>query len=103
LTQIKRSNIAARTAGLLLHWIMRHSPKMAATIEKLTQEALVLPERERAELAHRILLSLEDTVETGVEEAWETEIAKRVERIKQGKAKGRPAEDVFRDIRTRAQ
>jgi putative addiction module component (TIGR02574 family) len=76
---------------------------MAATIETLTQEALVLPEKERAELAHRILLSLEDTLETGVEEAWEIEIAKRVEQIKRGKANGRPAEDVFRDIRARAE
>lgn len=76
---------------------------MAATIETLTQDALILPEKERAELAHRILLSLEDTVETGVEEAWETEIAKRVERIRRGSAKGRPAEKVFHDIRARAQ
>lgn len=76
---------------------------MAATIETITRDALVLSDKERAELAHRILLSLEDTVESGVDEAWDAEIGKRVEQIRQGTAKGRPAEDVFRDIRARGQ
>lgn len=72
---------------------------MTATSERLAQEALVLPEQERAELAHRILLSLEDATEEGTDEAWEAEIARRVERIRNGTAEGRPAEDVFRDLR----
>jgi len=76
---------------------------MTATIERLAQEALVLPEQERAELAHRILLSLEDATEEGTEEAWRAEIARRVERIRNGTAVGRAAEDVFRDLRARDQ
>ncbi len=76
---------------------------MAATVEKLAQDALTLSERERAELAHKLLVSLEDVADENVDEAWDVEIQKRVERIKEGTAKGRPAEEVFRDIRTRYQ
>jgi putative addiction module component (TIGR02574 family) len=72
---------------------------MPATVAQLTEQALGLSECERAELAHRLLLSLDGVAEDGVEEAWEEEIAKRVERINNGTAKGRPAEDVLRDIR----
>lgn len=75
-----------------------YSIAMAASVTELTEQALGLSERERAELAHRLLLSLDDVAEEGVEEAGEEEIAKRVERIKNGTAKGRPAEEVLRDI-----
>jgi putative addiction module component (TIGR02574 family) len=76
---------------------------MAATVEKLAQDALTLSHRERAELAHKILVSLEDVAEENVDEAWDIEIAKRVDRIKEETAKGRPAKEVFKDIRARYQ
>jgi putative addiction module component (TIGR02574 family) len=77
---------------------------MATTIEHVTHEALSLSEQERTQLAHTLLRSLdpvEDVAE--VEAAWEADIARRVERVRQGTAKGRLAEDVFRDIRARYQ
>ena len=77
---------------------------MAATVEQVTHEALTLSEQERAQLAHTLLRSLDPAEDiTEVEAAWEEEIARRVERVQQGTAKGRPAEDVFRDVRTRYQ
>ena len=76
---------------------------MPATAAQLTEQALGLSESERAELAHRLLLSLEEVAEEGVEEAWEEEVAKRVEEIKKGTATGRPIEDVFREIQARHQ
>ena len=76
---------------------------MAATVHQLAQDALTLSDRERAELAHKLLVSLEDVADEGVEEAWDQEIGKRVERIRDGAAKGRPADEVFRDIRSRYQ
>jgi putative addiction module component (TIGR02574 family) len=76
---------------------------MAVTVEKLAHDALTLSDRERAELARKLLVSLEHVIEEGVDEAWDAEIGKRVDRIKEGTAKGRPAEEVFRDIRTRYQ
>ena len=76
---------------------------MAGTVTKLIEQALGLSERDRAELAHRLLQSFEESKEEGVEDAWETEIAKRVEEVRNGTAIGRPAEDVFREIRARYQ
>jgi putative addiction module component (TIGR02574 family) len=78
---------------------------MPATIEQVTHEALTLSETERAYLASTLLRSLEpedlDQEEQGVDEAWEAEIIRRVEEIRLGTAQGRPAEDVFRDLRAR--
>jgi hypothetical protein len=74
---------------------------MSASVAKLTKQALDLSESERAELAHRLLLSLEEVAEEGVVEAWDQEIATRVRRIKNCTAKGRRAEDVPGDLRAR--
>ena len=77
---------------------------MSATIEHITEEALALSEEQRAQLAHRLLQSLDPAKDAReVEEAWEAEIARRVQRVEEGTATGRPAEDVFRDIRARYQ
>ncbi len=75
---------------------------MSAAITKLTEEALTFSEADRARLAHRLLQSLE-TAEEGVEQAWETEVGSRLARVREGTAEGRPAEEVFRDIRARYQ
>lgn len=73
------------------------------TIEKLTHDALTLPENERARLVHTLLQSLEPSIDEGVDAAWDAEVARRVDSVRQGRAQGRPAEDVFRDIRARHQ
>ena len=73
------------------------------TIEQLTQDALTLPENERAQLVQTLLQSLEPPIEEGVDAAWDAEVSRRVESVHQGTAHGRPAEDVFRDIRARHQ
>ena len=75
---------------------------MSTTIERITHEALTLTERERAHLAQTLLQSLEPA-EEGVEQAWATEVGRRLERVRQGTAQGRPADEVFRDIRARHQ
>jgi len=75
---------------------------MSANINRVTEEALTLSEHDRVQLAHVLLQSLGpngDSVE--VEAAWDAEIARRVQRVKEGIATGRPADDVFRDIRAR--
>jgi putative addiction module component (TIGR02574 family) len=76
---------------------------MAATTEQLTHDALALPEKDRARLAQALLQSLEPTVDEGVAEAWDVEVARRLERVRQGSATGRPADEVFRGIRARHQ
>ena len=75
---------------------------MPFTIEKITHEALTLSEVERANLAHTLLQSLEPA-EEGVEQAWTAEVGRRFDRVREGTAAGRPADEVFRDIRTRHQ
>lgn len=57
-----------------------------------------LSHQERAELAHVVLLSL-DAEESGVEEAWDRELDRRIADIQSGQANGTPAEQVFADWR----
>lgn len=71
---------------------------MSAIIQRLTNDALTLPDKERALLAQTLLRSLEPVTEEGVEAAWTVEVARRLERVRESSAQGRPAEEVFRDL-----
>lgn len=74
---------------------------MAVTLEELEAQALKLSIKERSELAHRLIVSLDGEPEGTPEEiakAWEEEIARRVAEIDSGKAQLIPAEDVFAEI-----
>jgi putative addiction module component (TIGR02574 family) len=62
-------------------------------LEKLSRE-------ERAELAYFLLSSLE-SAEEGAAAAWDAEISRRVTEIRSGKANGKPAEQVFAELRER--
>ena len=73
---------------------------MPVTLEQATNEALSLAERERAQLAHVLIASLE-TAEQDFAEEWDAEIDRRVEEINNGTARGRPAVDVVREVRAR--
>jgi putative addiction module component (TIGR02574 family) len=74
---------------------------MQTLLEKVTDDAMKLSVQERARLARQLLLSLDPEDEAEVEAAWEAEIEHRVQEIKAGRAQGRPAEQVFADIRAR--
>ena len=50
---------------------------MSLTTECILQDALALPEDQRAELATRLLQSLDRDVEPDAEEAWAVEIERR--------------------------
>jgi len=67
-----------------------------ATIER---EALHLPVSERAKLAHKLLLSLDDLSESEVEAAWFDETERRAREIDQGLVRLIPAEEVSRKAR----
>jgi putative addiction module component (TIGR02574 family) len=62
----------------------------------------MLGETERAHLAQTLLQSLEPA-EEGIEQEWTAEVGRRLERVREGTAQGRPADEVFRDIRARHQ
>ena len=55
---------------------------------------------ERAELVYLLLASLEPE-EEGAEAAWRAELARRFAEIQMGTAIGKPADEVFADLRER--
>ncbi|MBZ0110571.1 MAG: addiction module protein [Candidatus Scalindua rubra] len=65
--------------------------------------SLSLPKDERAKLAHELIVSLDDQIDSDVNNAWEKEINRRVKEIKEGTAKGRPAEQILSEIKAKYQ
>ena len=63
---------------------------MTEQAANLLQRALELSEEERAELASSLLRSLDPTIENGVQEAWNEEIARRIARLESGQSKSVP-------------
>ena len=55
--------------------------------------------QERAELAHFLMHSLDEDVDTDAEAAWDAELARRMEEIRSAKAVGEPADKVFAELR----
>ena len=74
---------------------------MTATAERLMTELGTLPARERAELAHQLLVSLDPGADPDVEAAWDAELERRGELIRSGRATGEPAEQVLAELRQR--
>jgi putative addiction module component (TIGR02574 family) len=71
---------------------------MDVTIEHYKTELRRLSVEERADLAYFLLQSLEPA-EEGAAAAWDEEIARRVAEIRSGQAAGKPAEQVFAELR----
>jgi putative addiction module component (TIGR02574 family) len=65
---------------------------------QLLEEALRLPERERADLAARLIESLHPTAEEDVEPAWSAEIRQRLEDMEQGRVQPVPWSEARRMI-----
>ena len=59
---------------------------MTKKADTLLREALTLDESERAELAGRLLESIEPPADADVESAWREEVQQRVAQIDSGKA-----------------
>jgi putative addiction module component (TIGR02574 family) len=72
---------------------------MTTTVEKVRREALALSTSERASLAHDLILRLDRPTDYTLSPEQETEIRRRVQMVREGKAKGRPAEEVFAAIK----
>jgi hypothetical protein len=71
---------------------------MSATTEQVFIEALSLPTRARATLAHKLLLSLESEAGSPeVEAAWDKEAVERCQAFDEGKLMERDAAEVLRD------
>ena len=71
---------------------------MATTLKEIEEQALRLPLKERGELAHRLIVSLDGEPEDSPEalaKAWDEEISRRVAEIDAGTAILVPHEEVF--------
>ncbi len=70
---------------------------MSTIVEKVCIEALSLPRDARAEIAHRLLVSLEnEDFSDEVTELWHEEIARRRKDFSEGKANPVSAEEALR-------
>jgi len=74
---------------------------MSTTVQTVRDEALSLSISERASLAHDLILSLEEPSAFDLGPAQEAEIGHRVRMVRDGTAQGRPAADVFADIKAK--
>lgn len=75
---------------------------MSTTTLKVCVEALSLPRQARADLAHRLLVSLEDEpASPEIEEAWKATAEQRYDKLKRGKTTARDAKLAVREARRR--
>jgi putative addiction module component (TIGR02574 family) len=65
-------------------------------ITEIEAEALSLPAEERASLAHRLLLSLEEVSEAEFDRLWAEESSRRATEVDSGRAQSIPADEVAR-------
>jgi putative addiction module component (TIGR02574 family) len=66
--------------------------------QKVLSDALSLDTRERADIAARLIASLDGGPEKDVEAAWAAEVDRRIEAVEAGRAKLVPWGDVERGV-----
>lgn len=77
---------------------------MAAILKELETQALRLSPRERGELIHRLIVSLEGSAEDtpeAIAQAWDEEIARRVADMEAGRTQWTPADEAMSRIRAK--
>lgn len=74
---------------------------MTRHAEDVLQDALTLPEGDRAEIAGALLESLEPTAEIDIEKAWRQEVAARVAALDAGEVETIPWDEVRNSLLAR--
>ena len=74
---------------------------MSHVAEQLKVQLSMLPADDRAELAHFLIDTLDETTDADAEVAWDVEIARREAEIRSGAVAGEPAESVFTRLHRR--
>jgi putative addiction module component (TIGR02574 family) len=69
---------------------------METKFDEVITAALQLSMEERAQLAARLLLSLDEPTGSEVEELWLEEAERRLNEFREGRVRGIPADEVFR-------
>jgi len=67
--------------------------------KEIKKSALKLDEKHRAELAKRLLISLEESIDEDIEQAWIDEINRRKAQIESGEVESIPGEEVLERAR----
>jgi putative addiction module component (TIGR02574 family) len=74
--------------------------QMTPEVSRILEQALTLSTQERGLIIDRLSESLDDEpAEEGAEEAWASEIKRRVEDIRSGKVEMIPGEEVLRRLK----
>jgi putative addiction module component (TIGR02574 family) len=73
----------------------------SAALDKVRSEALSLPEEERAELAYSLVASLDGPADGDAQQAWESEILRRLSEIDAGAANLIDRKEFSRRLRER--
>jgi putative addiction module component (TIGR02574 family) len=68
-------------------------------VEELKPRLARLSARERAELAHFLILSLNEGSDEDANVAWDAELDRRAAEIESGQTVGEPASKVFEELR----
>ena len=73
---------------------------MARPVKEIEQELLHLPQAERARLAHRLIVSLDEDLpyDEDIEAAWIEEAKQRDAEIERGDVKAIPADEAMRRV-----
>ena len=76
---------------------------MAHSLDEIEDDALQLPEQDRARLAVRLLASLEEAAESPeeIEKLWLKEAELRFQELRDGVVPGIPAREVFSQLRAK--
>lgn len=72
---------------------------MPISVDQIVAEARSLPREQIAELVDRLTISLYETMDTQVEDAWKTETRRRVAEIENGEVQGVPGDEVSARVR----
>ncbi|MSO18863.1 MAG: hypothetical protein EXQ56_00110 [Acidobacteria bacterium] len=67
--------------------------------QQLLQQVLSLPPEESAQVAEKILSSLDASAQQEIDSLWAAEAESRIDAFERGEMQSIPAEDVFRSIR----
>ena len=73
---------------------------MASPARQLESKVLKLSVRERARLAERLLSSLDDQTDADAEKLWVEEAERRLDELRSGTVRSKPAGSVFRKARS---
>jgi putative addiction module component (TIGR02574 family) len=74
-------------------------PSMPLTVDQLAVEAMQLPPASRAELAEKLVESLDFAESDEIQKLWVQEAIRRRDEVRSGKVKPIPGEEVLADVR----